>query len=301
MKTIYLDTNKWIDLSWAHCDVTDKNREVLTYLKNKVQKGEWRLPLSFIHCHEIIKMKDPLNRRRLWEFAVSLSRCCGLLNKQFILDSLIEESVHSVFNVPSNGTKITPFTKNGFFGFDFQSEYPSVMECIQTERGWIDFWLDLPDEKHDQLFEGLKKLESTFVNQRTALKNSSRNDDADIRKRSYIASLLLDYQEKYLLAIGNIGKTQHDIESLSMQDRIRLITNVPPLDVEVALAVQHQQQWDRREKENDFRDVSQLCLAVPSCDVVLTEKYWIDKLKREKMDKKYGTQLLSDISDLLKL
>jgi hypothetical protein len=39
-------------------------------------------------------------------------------------------------------------------------------------------------------------------------------------------------------------------------------------------------------------------MAVPYCDVVVTERYWIDKLRREKMDKKYNTSLLSDICEL---
>jgi hypothetical protein len=108
----------------------------------------------------------------------------------------------------------------------------------------------------------------------------------------------MDYQQLYADAMNGIGKSLGDLEALSMEERMSLVTEVPPWDVEVELATQHQQQWDRAEEENDIRDISHLCMAVPYCDVVVTERYWVDKLRRKKMDEKYGTRLISDIPGL---
>ena len=163
------------------------------------------------------------------------------------------------------------------------------------------FWLKMPDEILERLYDGLHIHEEAFIQRRNKLKNTFREESYTLRKRAYVAVLFLSMQEHYLKAMDRLGKTKMDIESLTTEDRIRLVTDVPTLDVEVSLSTQHQQQWDRPEVINDVRDMSHLCMAIPYCDVVITEKYWVDKIQREKLDKKYGTQVSYDFSFLLQL
>ncbi len=159
----------------------------------------------------------------------------------------------------------------------------------------------MPDKIHERLFEGLHEREAAFVQRRNVLKKTVREDNYQRRKRSYVAALFVETQDHYLRSLDQLGKNRIDIENLTMEDRIRLVTEVPPLNVEISLAIQHQQQWDRSETNNDVRDISHLCMAIPYCDVVITERYWVDKIQRERLDKKYGTQVSSDLSLLLQL
>jgi hypothetical protein len=159
----------------------------------------------------------------------------------------------------------------------------------------------MPEEMHQHLFNGLSRFEEEFVARRNELKKSWRKCSHSLRKRAHIARLFMDMQDQYLTPMRTLGKRREDIEFLDMEDRLRLITEVPPLDVEVSLAVQHQQQWDRQEVMNDVRDISHLCMAIPYCDAVITERYWVDKVEREKIDEKYNTIVTSDLSFLLEV
>jgi hypothetical protein len=247
----------------------------------------------------MLKHKDTAWRKQLWRFAVSLCNCTGLLNRQCIQGDLVKQAVFHVFGMTSGTDPLVPYTSSALFGLPFEVSFPLTDAFLCTPEGWTSFWLDMPEETREDLFRGMRDREQSFVGRRNNLKSSWREDDYVTRRRAYIASLLLDFQELYLRAMTKIGKRfPEDIESLRMEDKLRLVTEVPPLDVEVALATQHLQQWDRPEEINDIRDIGHLCMAVPYCDVVVTERYWIDKLRREKLDEKYQTVLLSDISTL---
>lgn len=218
-----------------------------------------------------------------------------------LLPLLIEEAVSSVFGVKLNRPSAEVFTHSGLFGIKFAGDFPNAEELLVTEEGWNYFWLEMPIETHQKLFSGLEEGEEAFVRRRNRLKEKLREDSHAFRRRGYVAGLFFDMQELYIGAMTRLGLSAADIERLSLDDRVRLVTEVPPLDVEVALAIQHQQQWDRVEVENDARDIRHLCLAIPYCDVVLTERYWVDKAKREKLDSKYGTEMYSDLAMLCKL
>ena len=292
MINVYLDTYNWIDLAEG------KHRDTVDFLGMAVQKKTIRLPLSFFHCVEIMKGHYRESRDHVWRFAVSLSRCAGLLVRQHIEPDLIEEAVSRVFRVPRVANQVDPYTDSGLFGLPFGNDFPLTEACLHTPDGWIRFWLEMPPNIRDKIYSGLKEHEGSFIERRNKLKTSWRNYDYGMRKRAYAACFLLNYQRSYRNALDKIGRSLNDIEALPMEQRISLVTEVPPWDVEVALATQHQQQWDRPEEENDICDISHLCMAVPYCDVLVTERYWVDKLRREKMDKKYNTRLLSDISGL---
>jgi hypothetical protein len=302
MINVYLDTNVWIDIAraWYERDSRSPHKDIATYLKDKVAKQSIRLILSHFHCLEMLKYEDKTWRDRLWLFAVSLSGCTGLLNRQCIQDVLIEQAVSRVFNVEPVGSPSDPYTNSALFGFPFGCKSPYTKVILRTQEGWISFWLDMPEETREQLFLGMMNMEQSFIQRRNNLKLSWRKEDYTTRRRAYITSLFFDLQDSYMRAMIKIGKRfREDIESLRLEDKLRLVTEVPTLDVEVALATQHLQQWDRPEEINDIRDIGHLCMSVPYCDIVVTECYWIDKLKREKMDERYNTILLSDISTLI--
>jgi hypothetical protein len=292
MISVYLDTYNWMNLAEG------KDRVTKDFLAMAVQKKIIRLPLSLFHCREIMKAEFSESRDRVWRFAVSLSRCAGLLVRQCIEPDLIEEAVSRVFRAPRTTDRVDPFTDSGLFGLPCGDDFPLTEASLRTPNGWVGFWLEMPASIREKIYSGLREYEQSFIDRRNKLKTSWRNYDYHMRRRAYAASLLLDHQQSYRNALNRIGKSLDDIETLPMEKRVSLVTEVAPWDVEVALATQHQQQWDRPEKPNDICDIGHLCMAVPYCDVVVTERYWVDKLTREKMDRKYNTRLLSDISEL---
>lgn len=52
---------------------------------------------------------------------------------------------------------------------------------------------------------------------------------------------------------------------------------------------------DKPLHKNDYFDIMHLSAMLPYCDIVITEKKWVDLAKQAKLDKIYNTKLLSDI------
>ena len=42
-------------------------------------------------------------------------------------------------------------------------------------------------------------------------------------------------------------------------------------------------------------------MAIPYCDIVVTEKMWTDIAKKERLDKIYNTSILNSLKDLSKI
>jgi hypothetical protein len=47
------------------------------------------------------------------------------------------------------------------------------------------------------------------------------------------------------------------------------------------------------------RDLAQLAVAIPYCDAVVVEKFWKCGISETGVGRKYGTQVFSDLSELL--
>ena len=74
--------------------------------------------------------------------------------------------------------------------------------------------------------------------------------------------------------------------------------DVPTLDVETELAVARNEDWNKGIHTNDSDDIAFLSVAIPYCDIVVTEKYWRHRVKTAKLNKKYETIILDDLLDL---
>lgn len=58
---------------------------------------------------------------------------------------------------------------------------------------------------------------------------------------------------------------------------------------------QGQQKWSG----SDFIDVVSLPVPTVYCDVVVTEKQWVDLMKRRKLDERFDTRLISNEKQLI--
>ena len=100
-------------------------------------------------------------------------------------------------------------------------------------------------------------------------------------------------------ALSIYTKTIVDITSNSEAKAIAFLESIPILDVETTLITLRNMQHDREIHENDWADLNALVVAVPYCDIVITEKFFHNLTVRSKLDKKYNTIVLRNLNDLL--
>ncbi len=73
---------------------------------------------------------------------------------------------------------------------------------------------------------------------------------------------------------------------------------MPTTDIMMNLRIQRNDQFEKAISANDLHDLSFLAMAIPYCDIVVTENLWVDLAKRKGFDQKYNTILLSDLAEL---
>jgi len=73
--------------------------------------------------------------------------------------------------------------------------------------------------------------------------------------------------------------------------------DVPCFDIECRLAVKLEQQAKKVEG-NDVFDISALTAAVPYCDAVVTEAFWVNLCKQSGVSSKYNARLFSSLAQV---
>jgi hypothetical protein len=59
-----------------------------------------------------------------------------------------------------------------------------------------------------------------------------------------------------------------------------------------------QQSQDTNWKPNDLNDIASLAVAIPYCDVVVTERQWSHMARRAELDRRFNTVILHDLRSL---
>jgi hypothetical protein len=90
-----------------------------------------------------------------------------------------------------------------------------------------------------------------------------------------------------------------DFLALGVDGLLKFWSGVPSIHTECELTRYRDRQWSRKIQPNDVRDLAQLAVAIPYCDVVVVEKFWKRGISETGVGRKYGTQVFSDLSELL--
>jgi hypothetical protein len=128
--SIYLDLNKWIDLSRAYYQRADGKsyQQILEKLLVLVNSGKIILPLSAYHMIETKKTKDVARRKRLAEVMAILSKGITIAPQNRIAEREIFYSISTIFKkpVPSIPTA---------FGFGIPFAFGQTCELVEIASG----------------------------------------------------------------------------------------------------------------------------------------------------------------------
>jgi hypothetical protein len=79
---------------------------------------------------------------------------------------------------------------------------------------------------------------------------------------------------------------------------MQLIDHVPLLDAERDLVLGRDFNLSRKPALNDMLDIAALSMAIIYCDVVITERFWVEIAERSGLSRRYNTIMLSDVAEL---
>lgn len=318
MLTVYLDQNKWIDLARAETGHSAGKPfvEALAVLKEAVDQGRARFPLSAAHYYETGKQKD---RRKRMELATTMIRFAGALRiapPHTIVPWEIERALVEVFHLPTGGSSLELFGSGVAHAFSA----PTLRYTAPTEWQGIE----LPVERQDELkrragpafeamilasvlpeglpdpmrivFHDFKNLtDDRFVQGQQevaeALKKHGRHRLADLM----LATAYTDIRMPVAEASFRLGLNPEQVGGRWRQ----IVEAVPSRWVEMKLRHQRQANPQKAWEGNDLNDVTALAIAVPYCDVVVTEKSWSSLLNAAKVGDRFGHLVTPSLQDLV--
>lgn len=313
---IYLDLNKWIDLSRAYYKRPDGEpyQEVLQKISQLVETNKIVLPLSATHLIEVKKSRNIERRKRLASVMSLLSKGITIspqdrMAKWELLKNLSLTFGKPVPEIPSALGYGIPFA----FGmthkiYDNSSGKPVKMsepfrqqiDGFLASRKIVEMFLadEIDESQNLKTVQQYEASSADFILRAEKFRSDVKAFDKTAHKRAYAGVLTVAIYNDLVKALEICGKTLDDFLRLGQENLMAFFEAVPTLDVEIELVVERNEIWNRKIHKNDKMDISFLSVAIPYCDVVVTEHFFAMSAINRKLDKKYKTKILESLTDL---
>ncbi|MBM4470296.1 hypothetical protein GS502_13565 [Rhodococcus hoagii] len=279
--------------------------------------------LSLTHQYETQQRSNWESRIDVIETMVELSQFHAIAHPTVIVPQEIDQIVTRWIGTQSApvrpfgrglnfmlGTELDTFPIPADLNFEELGYPPNFSRLIRTHPDQA-LELILMAGPHPELniganfrafFHALKQNDKTFSDGQEEVariikenKLHSRLDDA------MVAYALSEIKEELLKVaaqrrvhpsqvIDKLGGTAENFRSL--------LEGLPSRHVVKELSLMQHMQPHKKWKPNDLSDLTALGVAIPYCDVVVTEKFWTDSVRRRGLDKRYATIVSDNLQDL---
>lgn len=148
---------------------------------------------------------------------------------------------------------------------------------------------------------GHLKVGESYAEEKEALRD--RRAEAGWHKGERLASAtaaeaFTDHIEPINEALGRAWVSADALLDLGSEGMTRFRDAVPTMSASSELErLRHstsQKPWERQ----DLTDITALAVAAVYCDIVVTERFWVDVARRARFQEKFGTLFLSSLEQL---
>lgn len=320
MRRVYLDQNKWIDVARADHDRPGSERfsDALVFLRAAVESQRVSLPLSSAHYMETANRRHWESRRDLGLTMASLSRFHTIAPIDAIVPPEIDRALQQFFDVSLRTRALQPFGLGVAHAFNQPVPPYRIPDHLRDrvddpegfERAANDYQeLGLllgpsPEEEVD--LEGYDPLAHLSVGesyaetkeQLRALRRSEGWHKGERASRVAAASAFADHLDPINDAFERAGLPAGLLLAQGREAVTEFIAAAPTMFASSEFErLRHASPklWERQ----DLSDIASLAVAAVYCDVVVTEKLWVDAAYRAKLDSKLDTVFLTGVDQLV--
>ncbi|EON34005.1 hypothetical protein GTC6_03475 [Gordonia terrae C-6] len=320
MLRVYLDQSKWIDLTKCRVGKPDGARytEVLDLARAAVGRGQVSFVLSCAHYFETQRRGTGRSRRELGETMAELSKFHAIAPVQKIVPAEIREyltgeplqSQLDLFGVGFKHAFDTSFDLVAGFKLTSEDSLPPAVRTEiksrireEVEKAILAAPEDAPKAARKML-EAASQIHAssqTFADEqanlsRAVVDQQLRGQLEDVAVMTEAADIFVPLRSE----CARIGIDPVDVIS-SKQAIYDLVQGLPSRWVMSQLRRVRlrnpQQPWTR----NDLNDLSFMSIAVPYCDVVVTERQWARHINQLDLAHKHNTKIYRDLTDLIEV
>lgn len=323
---MYLDQNKWIDLARAATGHRDGARfvDALGSARAAAASGTASFPLDIYRYLETGKRRDDRSRIEVADLMLELSKQHTMARPHALLPAEVDQALNRRFGRTEQPRQVH------VFGAGLRHITADVVT-------WPSFDPNrLPDSITEitpgaivqikQIYNGLGERELLRTGPETVRKAGF--DPSDV----LLAQQFVDYENSIAAAIRGqrlsggllelavrasdlggirtavteglerIGMTWEDfIDRMPPSELVRFIDDLPTRYVTNVMRSSKLRQTQQKWEPNDFNDIAALPVAAVYCDVVVTERQWVHRLRQGRVEQRYNTTLLSDTAALVDL
>ncbi len=325
MLRVYLDQNKWIDLARAAKGEASgaRFRDVLDLTRASVAAGTVSFPLDISRYVETAKRGSWQSRQELVETMAELSLLHAIAPASVILPAEIDAALYRRFGLPVVpriaqvfGQGIT-HAAGGGIRTDGRLELPPGLPAPPGYLAQAEAAMQATLE-YCMLLGPSPEMEASPELQ--AIKAAMTQDVEYARGQTDLAAQLIEhgFSKKEKLDRAMLATELRDIlppvlealhraeldpdrfmDTLGRDGLTAFIRDLPTRSVTLDLRrdkhAQGQQPWE----PNDLNDIVGLPIAAVYCDVVVTERQWINRMRRARIEQRFGTRLVADLTELL--
>jgi len=315
---------KWIDLARAETGhaLGAPFVEALEVFKRAAADGQARFPLSAAHYFETGKQREPRRRKELSAAMTRLSGTLRIAPPHVIVPWEIRRALIEVLDLSINVAPLELFGRgvaHAMASPSLRYTAPLEYEGRQLAEPLRRDLEKLVEPEFEELILASITPEGVPHEMRLVLSDFKRlTDDRFVSGQNYVAkeisklgrrrlddvmlgTAFADIIDPLLAAAQELGVSLDD-DIFDRGRMTKLIERMPSRWVEMMLRRQRQANPQKIWHGNDLNDVAALAIAVPYCDVVVTERSWSAMLNAAKVPQRFGTIVtphLRDVIDLL--
>jgi hypothetical protein len=330
VKLVYLDLNHWISFAQASTGHPNGARFVETFKACKAARmaGTASFVLSGTHHMELNKIKDPAQRRAIADVMEELTGFASLMDRVVVMSLELDAMLDPFARQPSPWPRI-PLLGKGVrhcfgraSGVRIMGPNGDATEEVRARVG---------AEKFDHLV-----TQAELGLERSVLRGPADDEVENLRARGYKPETTIQSgekraaQERELTAIldadpsARHGRLRDVVAArelcsefqdilpqvftprqLALRDVIsdpesarKFVRAMPSTDVSIELKTAWHRNRDKKWTANDIYAIDAMALAVPYCDVVVTEKACHHALTIARLGERMHTALLRDLNEL---
>lgn len=327
---VYLDLNHWISLAQASTGHPNGASFVPILEASAAAKsaGTALFVLSADHYMEMGKIRDPSQRRAIADVMEELTGFASLLDRVVVMELELDAMLDGFARKPSSfspaplvGTGVRhSFGRNS--GVRFRGPHGDATEEVRARVGseafdkfvaQAELLLDqsvlrgpADDEVPELRALGWKPESAIQVAERRAAQERELSSVLDReaqwrrgRLRDVVSAreLCIEFENILPRALARRELALTDVISGRESSR-RFVRAMPTTNVSIELKTAWHRNRDKTWIANDIYDIDALSLAVPYCDIVVTEKACHHVLSAARLGHRMHTLLLRDLKDL---
>lgn len=281
--------------------------QALNAARDAVANQRAVFPLSFGHILETARAPQLAQREGLATLMAALSMGVVLRWSRALVEFQLRNAARRLFAQPLIAPEPSPFGRGveDIFGIDLSAhlniapeKIPQFRNSLDTPEAWISLLSHNDEASRKAGITSTDHAAMEAVAEYERRRTTWAGENSDFSRRAFAVLLTRIFWVELQRSLHEIGRTVDDWGNSGPERLVDFWKSIPSLDVEMELYTQMHRQTSKAWTSHDDRDIGFLAMAIPACDVVVTEKFWVDLSKRCKLHERYGTVLLGNLRDL---